>query len=74
MFTGALNDSCSEKSEAVQQSCFLGNHILKTFSKFTEEHPCWSVISIKLLICGTLQENIHSEVTNKSHFDMGAPL
>ena len=40
MFTGALNDSCSEKSEAVQQSCFLGNHILKTFSKFTEEHPC----------------------------------
>ena len=27
---------------------FLGKGVLKIFSKFTGEHPCWSVISIKL--------------------------
>ena len=27
---------------------FLGKGILKTCSKFTGEHPCWSVTSIKL--------------------------
>ena len=28
---------------------FLGKGVLKIWSKFTGEHPCWSVISIKLL-------------------------
>ena len=28
---------------------FLGKVVLKICSKFTGEHPCWSVISIKLL-------------------------
>ena len=28
---------------------FLGKDVLKICSKFTEEHPCWSVISTKLL-------------------------
>ena len=27
---------------------FLGNGVLKIYSKLTEEHPCQSVISIKL--------------------------
>ena len=32
---------------------FLGKEVLKTWSKSRGEHPCWSVISIKLL-CITL--------------------
>ena len=28
---------------------FLGKGVLKICSKFTVEHPCWSMISIKLL-------------------------
>ena len=28
---------------------FLGKGVLKISSKFTEKHPCWSAISIKLL-------------------------
>ena len=30
---------------------FLGKGVLKTFSKFTGEHPCQSVMSIKLHGC-----------------------
>ena len=41
----------------------LGKDVLKQCSKFTGEHPCQSVIPIKLL--ATLL---------KSHFDMGALL
>ena len=29
---------------------FLGKDVLKTCSKFTGEHPCWSVISITYLV------------------------
>ena len=29
------------------QEVFLGKGVLKTCSKFTGEHPCWSAISIK---------------------------
>ena len=35
-------------SEATPPEMFLGKDVLKTCSKFTEEYPCQSVISIKL--------------------------
>ena len=35
-------------SEAAPSEVFLGKSILKIWSKFTGEHPCRSVISIKL--------------------------
>ena len=42
---------------------FLRKGVLKISSKFTGEHPCWSVISIKL----------HAALL-KSHFGMGVLL
>ena len=35
--------------ESSPPELFLGKDLLKIFSKFTVEHPCWSVISIRLL-------------------------
>ena len=37
------------QSEAVPLEVFLGKHVLKICSKFTGEHPCQSVISLKFL-------------------------
>ena len=37
------------KGRSSHPEVFLGKCVLKMFSKFTGEYPCWSVISIKLL-------------------------
>ena len=42
------------KAEAVTQKVFLEKGVLKICSKFTEEHPCQSAISIKLQSMGVL--------------------
>ena len=43
----------SWKSRSIHSEVFLGKGVLKIWSKFTGEHPCRNVISIKLLlICG----------------------
>ena len=36
-------------SEAAVQRCSYRKGVLKIYSKLTGEHPCWSMISIKLL-------------------------
>ena len=46
---------------------FWGKVVLKICSKFTEEHPCWSVISIKLLCIALI-------ALLRSHFGMGVLL
>ena len=45
----------AKKYRTIPSDVFLGKGILKTCSKFTGEHPCLSVISIKLLIEITLR-------------------
>ena len=39
----------AKKCRSIPSDVFLGKSILKICSKFTGEHPCLSVISIKLL-------------------------
>ena len=52
---GALNqvffgtqDKTTRNFRNSRPKVFLGKGVLKTCSKFTGEHPCWSVISIKV--------------------------
>ena len=39
---------------------FLGKGVLKIFNKFTGEHPCRSVISIKLR-CNRMTQTLHEK-------------
>ena len=48
MFEGNW-DEVSEKFRSSHPEVFLGKSALKIYSKFTREHPCGSVISVKLL-------------------------
>ena len=42
------NENKILRTETATQRCCLGKSALKICSKFTGEHSCWSVISIKL--------------------------
>ena len=48
--------TCFETYRSSHPEVFLGKGVLKTCSKFTGEHPCRSVISIKLKICCIFSE------------------
>ena len=54
-----------ETSRSIPPEVILEKGVLKICSEFTREHPCRSVISIKLLSCKTLL---------KSHFPMSVLL
>ena len=45
-YRSLTDDYCFRSS---RPEVFLENDVLKICSKFTGEHPCWSLISIKLL-------------------------
>ena len=45
---GILVESCSSTDQSSRPEVFLGKGVLKICSKFKEEHPCRSAISIKL--------------------------
>ena len=44
----ATLDSLLDHGRSSRPEAFLGKVVLKIWRKFTGEHPCWSVISIKL--------------------------